>query len=143
MVENRAVRILTRALAFAALAALSPVAAGGTGERSLFSEPERQVPNVRIVSSGNVIFRGTMDLGPAFDRIARGERYPHRNDGTVFANREGRLPRKPREWYREYVVPTPGVRGPGPQRIILGREGEAFYTPDHYGTFIPLNVRTR
>jgi len=31
------------------------------------------------------------------------------------------------------------VNGPGPQRVIQGQGGELFYTPDHYGTFIPLN----
>lgn len=98
---------------------------------------------MRVVSGGIVVLSGAVDLGPTLDRIARGEKYPHRNDGSVFGNREGRLPKKPRDWYREYVVPTPGVHGPGPQRIILGRDGEAFYTPDHYRMFIPLNERKR
>lgn len=141
--ENRVVRISFRAAAFVALASLRAVAAAGADGTSLFSEPERQVPNVRVVSSGRAVFSGRVDLGPTLDRIARGEKYPHRNDGSVFGNREGRLPKKPRDWYREYVVPTPGEKGPGPQRIILGRDGEAFYTPDHYRTFITLNERKR
>jgi filamentous hemagglutinin len=41
--------------------------------------------------------------------------------------------------YREFVHPTPGVNGPGAQRIIQGKSGELYYSPDHYGTFIPLN----
>lgn len=130
------------ARAFVILSLLAPVtaAAGGTG---LYTETLRKVPHVQVVSYGKVVFSGTMDLGPTLDRIGRGEKYPHRNDGSVFGNREGRLPRKPRNWYREYVHPTRGVNGPGPQRIILGKDGEAFYTPDHYGTFIRLNERTR
>ena len=119
------------------------VAAAGAASESLWTPPERTVPGVRVVSHGTVVFSGTMDLGPTLDRIARGEAYPHRNDGSVFGNREGRLPKKPKNWYHEYVVPTPGEKGPGPQRIILGREGEAFYTPDHYESFLPLNRRTK
>lgn len=127
---------------FAAILLLSASAGAAAGE-SLYTEPDRTVPNVRVVSYGQVVFSGTMDLAPTLDRIARGERDRHRHDSSVFGNREGLLPKKPRGWYREYVVPTPGERGPGPQRIILGREGEAYYTPDHYGSFIPLNRRKR
>jgi len=126
----------------AVLLLASAAAAAGTGG-SLWTEPRRFVPDVRVVSHGKVVFSGTADLGPTLDRIARGQRDPHRNDGTVFGNREGRLPKRPKDWYREYVVPTPGQKGPGPQRIILGREGEAFYTPDHYESFLPLNRRTK
>jgi guanyl-specific ribonuclease Sa len=31
------------------------------------------------------------------------------------------------------VWPKNGARGP--ERIIRGRNGEAWYSPDHYGTF--------
>ena len=126
-------------VALAVLAAAYPSLA----RASEYTEPLRHVPNVEVRSSGKVVFSGTVDLGPTLDRIARGETYPHRNDGAVFGNRERRLPKKPSGWYREYVHPTPGVRGPGPQRIVLGKDGDAFYTPDHYETFHPLNERTR
>lgn len=85
--------------------------------------------------NGRVVFRGTVDLTPTIERIERGEANRHRNDGTNFQNREGRLPRKPSGYYKEYVHPTPGINGPGPQRIIIGKEGEIWYTPDHYNTF--------
>jgi len=49
------------------------------------------------------------------------------------------LPSKPAGYYQEFVHPTPGVRGPGPRRIVQGQGGELFYTSDHYGTFVPLN----
>jgi len=143
MSENRPVRILSRAVLSVAVAALLSPAASGEGTKSLFTEPERTVPHVRIVSQGKVVFSGTMNLGPTLDRIARGEKYPHRNDGSVFGNRERLLPEKKKNWYREYVVPTPGEKGPGPQRVIFGRDGEAFYTSDHYRTFIPLNERKK
>lgn len=85
---------------------------------------------------GRLVYEGAIDLGPVFARIAAGDRDSHRNDGTTFANREGRLPKQPRGYYTEWVVRTDGVRGVGPQRLITGKDGEAFYTPDHYETFI-------
>ena len=82
---------------------------------------------------------GNVDVGPTLDRIRAGGKFPHPNDGSVFQNKEGLLPSKPQGYYQEWVHPTPGVPGPGPQRIVTGQGGESFYTPDHYKTFIPLN----
>lgn len=59
--------------------------------------------------------------------------------GSVFGNKEGLLPPQQGGYYREYVHPTPGVNGPGPQRIVTGQGGEIFYTPDHHVTFIRVN----
>jgi ribonuclease T1 len=84
---------------------------------------------------GNLAYEGDIDLAPVFERIERGESDPHDNDGSVFGNREGLLPQKPRGYYREYVVRTPGMRSVGPQRLVLGEEGEAYYTSDHYESF--------
>lgn len=85
--------------------------------------------------SGRIAYRGPIDLQPTLDRIRRGERNSHRNDGTTFQNRERRLPVQPAGYYREYVHPTEGLSGPGPQRVIVGRGGEVWYTADHYRTF--------
>jgi filamentous hemagglutinin len=82
---------------------------------------------------------GTVDLQPTLDRIKSGVRLPYRHDGAIFRNMEGRLPARPPGYYREYVHPTPGVSGPGPQRIVVGQGGEIYYTPDHYRTFIQIN----
>ncbi|MCB9730752.1 MAG: ribonuclease, partial [Deltaproteobacteria bacterium] len=110
------------------------------GERpSLVDGVRRVVEGVSVRADGVVERQGSVDLGETLDRIARGERFPSRNDGAVFQNRERRLPAHPSGYYREYVHPTPGMRGPGPQRLIRGERGEWYYTPDHYGTFIPLN----
>ena len=69
--------------------------------------------------------------------IQREGPFPHRQDGGVFGNREGRLPRKPRGWYREYTVDTPGLRHRGARRIITGGDPprEWYYTDDHYDSF--------
>lgn len=83
-----------------------------------------------------IVFRGDVDLQPTLDRIDAGQRLDrYNNDGIVFQNREGRLPRKPPGYYREWVQPTENLRGPGPQRIVSGKDGDRWYTPDHYAHF--------
>lgn len=67
--------------------------------------------------------------------IARGGPFPYRQDGAVFENREGRLPRKPAGYYREYTVITPGSPDRGARRLVRGEQGELYYTDDHYNTF--------
>ncbi|MCY3821369.1 MAG: hypothetical protein OXH52_18780 [Gammaproteobacteria bacterium] len=57
----------------------------------------------------------------------------------MFRNEEGLLPTRPPGYYQEFVHPTPGISGAGPQRIVRGDAGELYYTPDHYESFIPLN----
>lgn len=67
--------------------------------------------------------------------IRAGGPYPYARDGSVFRNREGRLPARPRGYYREYTVNTPGARDRGARRIVAGEGGESYYTHDHYRTF--------
>ncbi|MGC8780905.1 MAG: ribonuclease domain-containing protein [Anaerolineae bacterium] len=67
--------------------------------------------------------------------IARGGPFPYRQDGVVFENREGRLPRKPAGYYREYTVVTPGSADRGARRLVRGEQGELYYTDDHYASF--------
>ncbi len=75
--------------------------------------------------------------------IKQGGPFPYRKDGTVFQNREKRLPIRPRGYYSEYTVRTPGSRDRGARRIVAGRgstgspatSGEYYYTDDHYETF--------
>jgi ribonuclease T1 len=68
--------------------------------------------------------------------IAQGGPYPFRKDGVSFQNRERLLPREPSGYYREFTVPTPGAGDRGARRIIAGKNGERYYTPDHYRTFL-------
>jgi len=84
-------------------------------------------------SFGNKVASGTVDLRPVLGRIESGEARGH-----VFLNRGGLLPEKPVGFYRSYDIPTPGVQGRGPQRLIRGEGGELFYTGDHYKTFTPV-----
>ena len=72
--------------------------------------------------------------------IERGGPFPHRQDGTVFQNREGLLPDRPRGYYREYTVRTPGARDRGARRIVTGGDPPTvfYYTEDHYRSFRPI-----
>ena len=103
------------------------------------SDDSLVMQNVKVYElDGNLAYEGDIDLAPVFERIERGELDPHDNDGSVFGNREGLLPQKERGYYREYVVRTPGMRSVGPQRLILGEGGEAYYTSDHYESFVQV-----
>jgi len=67
--------------------------------------------------------------------IRAGGPFHYAKDGAVFGNREALLPKRERGYYREYTVRTPGARDRGARRIIAGRDGEYYYTDDHYRTF--------
>ena len=67
--------------------------------------------------------------------IDQGGPYPYRRDGAVFGNYERHLPSRPRGYYHEYTVPTPGARDRGARRLIAGAGGERYYTDDHYRSF--------
>lgn len=67
--------------------------------------------------------------------IRAGGPFPSSKDGSTFRNRESLLPARPRGYYREYTVPTPGLAHRGARRIVAGRGGELYYTDDHYRSF--------
>lgn len=72
--------------------------------------------------------------------IRSGGPFPYRRDGIVFGNFEKNLPVQKRGYYREYTVPTPGVRHRGARRIVCGgwearRPEVCWYTADHYRSF--------
>jgi len=74
--------------------------------------------------------------------IQRGGPFPHPQDGSVFGNREQRLPERPRGYYREYTVDTPGADNRGARRIVTGGAPtrDWYYTSDHYESFRSFNV---
>ena len=69
--------------------------------------------------------------------IDAGGPFPYRRDGITFQNREHRLPAKPRGYYREFTVPTPGRTDRGARRIITGDKPPVvfYYSADHYRSF--------
>lgn len=108
-------------------------------------------PGAASSPAGEAASRGQPSILPGFlpvearatlDRIARGGPFLHRQDGSVFGNREGLLPPKPRGYYREYTVETPGLRYRGARRIISGGQPPVvyYYTDDHYRSFRAFQV---
>jgi ribonuclease T1 len=81
--------------------------------------------------------------------IQAGGPFRYRKDGSVFGNREKRLPQQARGYYREYTVPTPGAKDRGARRIVAGSgergdvrtSGEYYYTDDHYTSFRRIRER--
>jgi ribonuclease T1 len=71
--------------------------------------------------------------------IKRGGPFPYAQDGAIFGNYEGVLPKQKRGYYHEFTVKTPGARNRGARRIIVGGEPvmsrEYYYTDNHYATF--------
>lgn len=99
-----------------------------------------KVPPARPQTMDGLKVVGPNDLPPegrkTLSLIEKGGPFPYSRDGITFENREGRLPRKPSSYYREYTVDTPGSQDRGARRIIAGKNGELYYTDDHYDTFV-------
>jgi guanyl-specific ribonuclease Sa len=67
--------------------------------------------------------------------IKNGGPFPYKQDGDVYYNREGLLPKQSDGYYHVYTVETPGDSGKGDRRIVTGKNAEYYYTADHYGSF--------
>lgn len=124
---SRAAACLNFALAVA-LAGLIGAAAGPVSARG----SEQSTIEVAALPSEA---RDTLSL------IKRGGPFRHRQDGSVFGNREQRLPNKQRGYYKEYTVATPGAQDRGARRIVAGAGSgaripdEYYYSDDHYNSF--------
>lgn len=104
---------------------------------------------VQVPSSGSTadVLRFPRFLPPeavaTLEAIARGGPFRYDRDGSVFQNRERRLPDQPRGYYREYTVETPGSPDRGARRIVSGGDPPEvyYYTDDHYRSFRRVEVR--
>jgi ribonuclease T1 len=71
--------------------------------------------------------------------IHDGGPFRYDRDGVVFGNYEHLLPARPRGYYREYTVRTPGSQNRAARRIVCGgpreRPDACFYSDDHYRSF--------
>jgi ribonuclease T1 len=114
-----------RLLAAAALAAIAALASPASDAQFAPSPPQAEIAVAELPREA----RETLAL------IRKGGPFPYAKDGTVFANREGLLPKQKRGYYREYTVKTPGERTRGARRIVAGRGGDRWYTEDHYASF--------
>ena len=112
-----------------ALAAAWAVSERGTA-------PERSIAPIAATPTGWPAYLPA-EAQQTLRRIEAGGPFRHRQDGAVFQNRERRLPRQARGYYREYTVDTPGAGDRGARRIVSGGDPpvEYFYTDDHYRSF--------
>jgi ribonuclease T1 len=101
-------------------ASATPAASAATPDSGLPAVPAADLPDEA---------RDTLVL------IDRGGPYPYAKDGSVFGNIERLRPARPRGYYREYTVPTPGSRDRGARRLVAGVDGDVYWTDDHYETF--------
>lgn len=112
----------------------------------------RGPPQLRLASATGVPAEaagGAIAFGPGtekawsvLDRVAsKGAPLPGYKGGSVFKNLEGRLPVADGAGnsisYREWDV-NPYVKGVdrGPERLVTGSDGSAYYTGDHYGSLL-------
>ncbi|WP_201467315.1 ribonuclease domain-containing protein [Janibacter melonis] len=72
--------------------------------------------------------------------VAAGGPFPYDRDGVTFGNRERILPIRDRGYYAEYTVPTPGESDRGARRLVVGDDGDTYYTADHYASFRQVEV---
>ncbi len=143
---------------YGTLAVLGGLLFGPAGTLNASSSTEPTVPSASI-PSGQSAAPALHDATPALDRrlhrVAKGPpqkakdlleaiQHHERNalpgyiGGRAFQNRERRLPRG---HYREYDV-NPKIRGRprDAERIVIEQDtGRAYYTDNHYRTFMPLN----
>jgi ribonuclease T1 len=125
----------------------------GAGSSSEPTGPSASVPSVQ--SAGPALHNTTPPLDRQLHRDAKdplqkakdlleaiqqyeGKALPGYIGGREFQNRERRLPRG---HYREYDVnPKIRVRSRNAERIVIEQAtGRAYYTGNHYRTFMPLN----
>ncbi|MBV9139495.1 MAG: ribonuclease N [Pseudonocardiales bacterium] len=120
------------------------VAGGAVGRHLLSAPPVADRPSVAASAAGLPV-RALSQLPPqaaqVWQLIQHGGPFPYRQDGTVFSNREERLPPRQFGFYREYTVPTPGEHDRGPRRLITGGATKLYYTGDHYLSFVAVDPK--
>lgn len=110
-------------------------------ENAPATAPQPSGPSAKWARVQQVIPAGERDaVLKTLATIERGGPFAHQKDGSVFSNREGRLPAQGQGYYREYTVPTPGASDRGARRVVQGRNGDTWYTSDHYRTFVRIDA---
>ncbi len=142
MSPSRAVSITHRALIIAASIVIVLVLAvyGLVRCGSGASSPVGAAPGVAAATPSSGLPTVAVAALPAQARsvlalIDKGGPYRYAQDNTVFGNNEGLLPKRARGYYHEYTVATPGSSDRGERRLIVGRDGDVYYTSDHYNSF--------
>lgn len=99
-----------------------------------------QSGSVNTSSPASQLSAQEQELHNTLERIRNNGPFPYSRDGITFQNRERLLPSKPRGYYREYTVDTPGLSHRGPRRVVTGGEPPEvfYYTEDHYQSFVRI-----
>jgi len=123
-------RTLRGAVAFATVIALV-LPAGGENPAFARASPDA-LPEVALAD----LPKEARELRTLIDK---GGPFHYSRDGVIFGNRERILPAKPRGYYHEYTVRTPGARDRGARRMVCGgpmtMPDVCYYSDDHYQTF--------
>jgi ribonuclease T1 len=141
MTEPRAIdrrRLLTLGAAAAVIVLLIAGLLGYCARRSTVPDGAPAATGVATPVSGLRTVAAATLPQQARDTLAlidKGGPFPYDRDGIVFGNNEGILPNHPRGYYHEYTVPTPGERDRGARRLVVGKDGDVYYTDDHYESF--------
>ncbi|NUT32180.1 MAG: ribonuclease N1 [Hamadaea sp.] len=120
--------LLATVLGFCAGRANTPGGDSGARPAASAATPVSGLPTVAVAQLPQQA-RDTLAL------IGKGGPYPYDRDGITFGNNEKLLPQQARGYYKEYTVPTPGSRDRGARRLVVGRNGDVYYTSDHYASF--------
>ncbi|WP_318204586.1 ribonuclease domain-containing protein [Streptomyces sp. SCL15-4] len=123
-------RFVPRLLA-ALLACLAVLLAGCSGG----SSPDASAPPRAHGMATVPVSRLPAEARRTLALVDQGGPFPFAQDGAVFGNFEGHLPKHRRGYYHEYTVRTPGSRDRGARRLVTGQGGEVYYTDDHYDSF--------
>ena len=126
-------RALAGGAALAALVAVALVAllggdGGETSDRDRRLRRERASPRRRQPGSR-----------PPSRPSTRAGRCPTTRTATPSRTARGCCPTSPQGYYREYTVETPGSDDRGARRLVIGSQGETYYTRDHYESFIRID----
>ncbi|WP_291377441.1 RHS repeat-associated core domain-containing protein [Demequina sp.] len=126
--------LLARACAADAAAAATRITAASTAPRFVAAAEgtiiDTQAPALAQQIENVVTSLRTTGRPPAGVRQGKAPGAPR----GEFQNSQGRLPQQAPGYYTESDV-WPGVGPRGTERIVIGGNGEAWYSPDHYGTF--------
>ena len=123
---------LTLLLAFLAALMLGLAGCGSSSSKGSASAADLKPAGMATIAESSL----PAEARDVIKRIDDGGSFQYRQDGVTFQNRERRLPSEPSGYYREYTVATPGAADRGARRLILGRQGELYYSPDHYKSFL-------
>ncbi|MGA4838795.1 ribonuclease [Streptomyces sp. G45] len=128
---------ITRIVSVSALAGALLVGGTATGVATAAPAAPSAPAGHSVAAVGEICYSDLpAQAHDTLELIERGGPFPYPQDGTVFQNREGILPKQSTGYYHEYTVKTPGSSDRGARRIVTGeRAQEDYYTADHYRSF--------